>query len=512
MRRVPFYPLLLAIYPVLALLEVNFSQVYPNVAFRTVVLSVLFGLLIFGLCAARFRDWQRGALISALVLAWFFIYGHLYLLVKSSFLASLGMARHRFIFPAYTLLFSVLGVLILRLRNANRYTLYLNLMAILLLILPLLQMGGYLLTNMNSERSSESGSSPVLVDVAQPPDIYYIILDSYTRADVLKSEFGFNNQAFVDDLRRMGFYVADCSRSNYTTTQMSLASALNMDYLQNLNPEFSYDNPRFPSVNSMMQDNRVRQLLANSGYRSVNFQIEYSWAVWADADVLLKPSETRSFWQLAPFEALLARTTVIAVVADAQLQYARNLISQVNFPYANHVSEVNYILNKLPTVPNISGAKLVFAVILVPHNPLVFASDGSILQDENFYRDGNNPINEDYFQRGYISQVQFINQRILQVLQSLIQQSRTPPVIIVQGDHGTKGNNKPAILNAYYLPGINLDVLYPTISPVNSFRLVFDSYFGTHFNLLPDKSYFTPLDRIQFREVKESTVQCLGNP
>lgn len=45
------------------------------------------------------------------------------------------------------------------------------------------------------------------------------------------------------------------------------------------------------------------------------------------------------------------------------------------------------------------------------------------------------------------------------------------------------------ILNAFYLPGVNTDVLYPNISPVNTFRLVFNLYFNTDLQLLADESF-----------------------
>jgi len=49
---------------------------------------------------------------------------------------------------------------------------------------------------------------------------------------------------------------------------------------------------------------------------------------------------------------------------------------------------------------------------------------------------------------------------------------------------------KTAILNAYYLPGVNIDkLLYPSITPVNSFRMIFNQYFGASYNLLPDQIF-----------------------
>ncbi len=39
------------------------------------------------------------------------------------------------------------------------------------------------------------------------------------------------------------------------------------------------------------------------------------------------------------------------------------------------------------------------------------------------------------------------------------------------------------------LPNVENSPLYDGISPVNSFRVVFNAYFGTKFALLPDRTY-----------------------
>jgi hypothetical protein len=49
------------------------------------------------------------------------------------------------------------------------------------------------------------------------------------------------------------------------------------------------------------------------------------------------------------------------------------------------------------------------------------------------------------------------------------------------------------ILNAYYLPGEE-SRLYPTITPVNTFRIILDAYFGQDYPLLPDVSRYSPID------------------
>ena len=48
-----------------------------------------------------------------------------------------------------------------------------------------------------------------------------------------------------------------------------------------------------------------------------------------------------------------------------------------------------------------------------------------------------------------------------------------------------------SILNAYYFPGRNYGGLYERISPVNSFRVVLNTFFGAGLDLLPDKNFFS---------------------
>ena len=66
-------------------------------------------------------------------------------------------------------------------------------------------------------------------------------------------------------------------------------------------------------------------------------------------------------------------------------------------------------------------------------------------------------------------------------------------MIIIQGDHGLDTEARMAILNAYYLPGDGAKMLYPTITPVNSFRVVFNAYFGQEYPILPDTSLYSDM-------------------
>ena len=55
-------------------------------------------------------------------------------------------------------------------------------------------------------------------------------------------------------------------------------------------------------------------------------------------------------------------------------------------------------------------------------------------------------------------------------------------------------NAKSAIkdIEEWYIPGAPENTVYESISPVNSFRVIFNTYFDGRYELLPDEAYLTP--------------------
>jgi hypothetical protein len=112
---------------------------------------------------------------------------------------------------------------------------------------------------------------------------------------------------------------------------------------------------------------------------------------------------------------------------------------------------------------------------------MVFGPNGEALEREPSY------------DKGYPDQIAYLNKRLIPMIDSILKNSPVPPVIIIQGDHGARQNvgeyGRLGILNAYYAPDGGEQRLYKSISPVNTFRVLFNTYFGQNYELLEDISY-----------------------
>ncbi len=206
-------------------------------------------------------------------------------------------------------------------------TLVLNLMGLLVVGLSLVQSVAVYAREWTSKASSSPGRTSDL-DLSLPPgapapDVYYIILDAYTRADVLQDVFGYDNQPFLDQLEALGFRVAEDSRSNYALTRLSLSSSLNMNYLEALGPALEPQTADAGWLDEAAKYGAVRVALEDLGYRIVAVESAVGMTDWVDADVYLarRPqalADAGAVGEMTPFEVLLLQTSIGRLVLDGR--------------------------------------------------------------------------------------------------------------------------------------------------------------------------------------------------
>ena len=144
-------------------------------------------------------------------------------------------------------------------------------------------------------------------------------------------------------------------------------------------------------------------------------------------------------------------------------------------------------MEHMKILPEEEGPKFVFAHLYCPHNPLVFGPNGEYISPQNY----KNFVDKKYYRDQYI----FITAEIEKLVDELLEKSETPTIIILQSDHGIRPlrpgivigpDEWKKILNAMYLPGMNYSEISASISPVNTFRLIFNHYFDADYPLLED--------------------------
>lgn len=522
-RTLILHPLLFAVYTVLELYRRNLMHVPVEWIIRPLLVIVFITVVVYFILCAATNDKQYAAYLTTLAVIWSF-FGQIQrqLFERSPFWDTSSGLFIAFI--AWTALFIFVGnQRIWRwFDNRTSMTSLLNLISCIALLFPSYVTGRSLIEAVRQRKIYESrGSlhSPlVLAAPATRPDVYLIILDAYGREDFLRETYGFDNREFIGFLKDRGFFVADRGTSNYPQTLLSLPSLLNMQYLDGLTEGLQDVSSRAP-VQHYFLENTVTRSLQNAGYKIVALRSATLSTQMRDADYFV---DMAMLGDLNEFEGLMLSSTVAGPVIDAW---------ELNLPvpsYRMHRQRIYFSLDSLETVAEIQGPKFVFSHILAPHPPFVLDAAGNPVQPERpFSLDdaaAYRGTKEEYIS-GYTDQVSYLNQRLMQVIDSILANSVLPPIIIIQGDHGPGNyfdlagiNNmclkeRFSILNAYYFPDGDYDALYPTITPVNSFRVVFNQYFGMDLDVLDDKNYFaTWLTPYRYDDVSNEIHFCEISP
>jgi len=506
------HPLLFAVFFVLALYSANIAEVSPSEIVIPLVIAIGFALLVLMLAlllVALIRklqkpsdssqpyqiwDFKKAAIVASIFIVLFFTFGHALVAIGgwNELFRDMGA-------PLYWFALSILWVAILIIgayfavktsRDLSKLTVVLSTVAFILVIIPTINIVIHdIKTASQSTELSDDGGSHT-VDLVKPdtlPDIYYFIFDRYSSARTLKEVYDFDNSEFLNYLSDKGFYVANESRANYKDSPKSISSSLNMNIIHEETAEkwLGRYTPK-----ELITDNNAMHLFKSLGYEYIHFG---SW--WEPTRKNEFADMNVNYWAMPEFSWVLFQTTWCY-----PFSVEMNIID--NFSEVQY-KRVRYKFDKLAEIPQREGPTYVFAHMLIPHPPFIFDAEGNYLSQEAANEGNQITLRQ--------NQLIATNNMIRNLVDEILSSSEVPPIIVIQADEGSRParllNNpygfiwddateaewreKYGILNAYYLPNVDEDVLYPTITPVNSFRLIFNLYFGADFELLPDNSYFS---------------------
>lgn len=504
-----FYPLLFAAFPILSLYSSNMGLIGPG----EIVVPLLIALGIVGLLwlvlGLISRSVWRGALAAAAVSAAYFAFGHVWVSLRGQ---EPPVDKGLIVTIWWIVVLLIVACILFFTRKArDRVSGAMNVTGVVLVAAPCLSMGLQWMTARQEiskmEASAKTASSPGAASESSLPDIYYIVLDGFGRQDSLLHYMDLDTAPFLGELEKRGFYIARQAHPNYVQTELSLASSLNMDYLPALIDDLNPNTGERWKLDRLIDHNRVSSDLKARGYRYIAIGSGFPGVNPRSADLFLVGAKGASL-----FVSALVDMSPLPDVSFAS-------VSQ----YTQHYERIKAAFHAIATLgPGGLRPRFVFVHILSPHPPFVFNADGSFHKQSGPFGfwDASDFVaaigSRDLYREGYRAQAQALTKMVIVAVDDILRQSVRPPVILIQGDHGSKMDlvqdsleqtdlrECMRNLSAYLVPDSVKRRLYPEITPVNSFRAVFDGLFNADLPLLKDRSYFSPWNRpFQFIEVSD---------
>lgn len=515
------YPFCIVAFPLLSLVVHNADDC--SLGDLAVVLAVMLAgtAVVFALASGLARGSpERAAALTLLAVAWFVFY------VPASgpaveLLVKLGVSARRarsLLVPGAGLVatLAIAWWVLARRPRLEGTTRFLAIAGALLVLLPVAQLALIGLRNWRDSRRSDLARELAAPVPAPPPragdprpDIYLIVLDGYGNRDVLREFYGFDNRAFEDSLRRLGFVLPAVTRSNYTRTTLSLPALLNFSHLLALGRDLGPDSRNHALPYSLTQTNRTARFLKSRGYRFYLFPSP-DWPGTRSsplADTVFRA------WSGISLAREIRRTNLRKAWISVTL--LRYLVD----PDRDEAEFVRRTFDGLAQVPQDTAPTFTLAHILAPHRPYVLDAECRALPralGSDFGRRLRYGSPED--RAAYIDQVRCVNRLTLGLVGALLAAPGGPPVILLQSDHGTmttrfwladpdhpspeQVRERFGAFGAYLMPGTGTP-LPDTVTVVNLMRYVLARYFGAELPRLPDDEYYS-VPRPAYRFVRVS--------
>jgi hypothetical protein len=486
------HPFLFAVFPVLYLFSNNVSELELAIMLIPAAIAFLFAIGLFFVGSLVIKDRWKAAVLLSLAFVLFYSYGPFSGLIKDFrvWIGSFAIGPHKSYMILAVALFGIAAFYTLKTRKSlQNLTKVLNLVSLSLIFISVLTIGihefsDWRLNIGRQERILTKTGKRSAGKAVRHPDIYYIILDGYGSAEILEEMYGFKNQGFMHYLMQKGFYVAHGSKSNYHGTIQSLASSLNLSYLD---PADGFQGERY-------SHNRLFSLMKRYGYIT-------AFVSSLDTDVRMNNADhnLRLGWLNDYHYKLLDLTPMPYILSQLQIDTGS---------YSLHRERIHYVFDTIANRSFGGSPVFIYAHVFAPHPPFVFGPNGeevdpgrtySTEDAKNFYSEGGT---RDQYVIGYRDQLRYINKRLMVLIDGILSRKDRESVIILQGDHGPRSmtdmsnpdetylKEAYSILNAYYLPGSDYKMLYESITPVNTFRVVFNLYFGQDYALLKDRIFY----------------------
>lgn len=361
-------------------------------------------------------------------------------------------------------------------------------------------------------------AKPAGIATDSKPNVYYLVFDRYASPETLDQVYNFDNSNLMNYFDSQGFVARSEAYANYPFTQQSLSSTLSMGYLSDFEKRFKVDAGKFQTAfpyRTVLRHPPVADIFRQNGYQYN--QVSSWWdftrvGVEADSDPV-KSFRLRilglEFWLTdlqrdifyrSAFSQILQKGITIGNVTIIKYDQDRN-------PRQNFQDQLAALQTIARNSQRQTQPQFTFAHILSPHDPYIFAADGT---DAPYNGDRTDQDIDEY--KKYTNQLTYVNTQIKELLGTL--RSQDPNAIIIfQPDEGpypkqfrgklsensyfdpknlddTSMRHKFGITAAYYMPGIDQETVNLDLTnSANVFPFILNHYLGYDVAYLPECNF-----------------------
>ncbi|MFI5221758.1 MAG: sulfatase-like hydrolase/transferase [Bacteroidia bacterium] len=481
LKKYPFAPFLVVIFSFLHGVTYSFEWLRWIDLFRVLVPALGCVFILFLIFLWIFKSSGKSAVFTGLIAVSFFFFG--YLLNGFGFIYK-GLSHFKITAPVLLCLLILVFYWIKKAANKGRIqrvNLFFNLLFIVYIFVDSGVLGYKILI-------AEKKTFPLVhEDLTLPgriipndslPDIYFLVFDAYASSVSLKENYRYDNSAMDSFLVSNKFFISTHSKSNYSETPFSISSTLNMNYFKKIISARYPDD--YPQACESMRENKLLRILESQGYRFYNLSI---------FDFKDHKSVNENFGSEAALKLILGKSML-----NYFQFFANNILTRsIRSRFDNQIASAS-----LPSVADKGSPKFIYLHMMLPHPPYYFNEQGMIRSVEDYSR-----TKDRLSVKSYLDQLTYTNTVIKILISNLLKGERNK-IIVLEGDHGRRNmtyeqvinkesdstDNAFKNLNAYYFYDKNYSMLYDSISPVNSFRVVMKQYFKMPVPLLKDTSIF----------------------
>ena len=481
---IPIHLFLFSLFPLFFIVIDNTNEIPLDDIFLPAVISLLITSVIWLILRSVLGGRKSALIVSIFLILWITL-SQIRLVTIGSNNGMEFFGTNIFLIPIFLIIGITILVYIIKKNISKEVVSVINVVSIVVFSFIIFQIISYNIENdFDLATIDDYVEIPIIQNNSiENPDVYFLVLDAYSGDITLEHDYGFDNSKFKNELRDRGFFVQEPSYSNYPNTEFAMPSIMNMIYLDFLSEELGKNSQNKMAAIELRKQNKVMEMFSANDYKIISFS--------GGLNVNMPTVNEQLCGAVINLNSELYESFVYMYMPIAHLR--------TQFFENYHTDALECLFSTIKNYKTNDGSSsFIFGHMSLPHPPFIYDSDGNRVQDTFSHNRFDASLRD-----AYLEQTIFANKITIEMVDS-IQQRDDNAVIIVMSDLGGRlgvsWDNPTEMdyyrtfntISAFYFPG-HEDEMPEKIATVNTFRVFFNTYFNTDYEILEDRQiWYTP--------------------